>query len=136
MKLQYLEQDGHGITETNYLELIRNTGESLQHLEIRSSSLDLGVSDQLLTMIATKCSNLLSLKWWGLFRITDVGITALLNGCKKLHTVELTSTTTWENYPHLVQNFTSTVSTNVKTMLINAVKNVVIDLREPPQPPM
>jgi hypothetical protein len=138
MKLQYFKQNGYGITETNYLELIRNTGESLQHVEIGSYFTDMVVTDQLLTTIATKCSNLLSLKWNGSFRITDVGITALLNGCKKLHTVELrsliTSTAAWEGYPQLLQIYnasTSTISTDVKTMLTNAVKNVVIDLREP-----
>ncbi len=141
-KLQYLKQNGYGITDTNYLELIKNAGESLQHIEIGSYFTDVVVSDQLLTVIATKCSNLLSLKWTGSFRITDVGIAALLNGCKKLHTVELrslvTSTATWEKYPQLLQRYnacTSTISTDVKTMLANAVKNVVIDLREP-QPPM
>jgi hypothetical protein len=138
MKLQYLKQNGYGITETNYLELIRNTGESLKHIDINflSPFLDTVVSDQVLTTIATKCSNLLSLKWTGSFRITDVGITALLNGCKRLHTVELRSliTSTAALEPHLLQRYnacTSTVSTNVKTMLTNAVKNVVIDLREP-----
>ena len=64
MKLQYLKQNGYRITETNYLELIRNTGESLKHMDIDilSPFLDTGVSDQLLTTIATKCSNLLSPK--------------------------------------------------------------------------
>ena len=138
MKLQYLKQKMDNLKEADYLELIRNTGESLQHVEIGSSVRDMVVTDQLLTTIATKCSNLLSLKWKGSFRITDVGITALLNGCKKLHTVELrsliTSTATWEKYPQFLQRYnacTSTISTDVKTMLTNAVKNVVIDLREP-----
>ena len=127
MKLQYLKQNGYRITETNYLELIRNTGESLQHVEIGSSVRDMVVTDQLLTTIATKCSNLLSLKWKGSFRITDVGITALLNGCKKLHTVEMKSIS---SYQQMYIAGISTISTDVKTMLTNAVKNVVIDLRE------
>jgi len=138
MKLQYLKQNMDNLKEADYLELIRNTGESLQHVEIGSSVRDMVVTDQLLTTIATKCSNLLSLKWNGSFRITDVGITALLNGCKKLHTVELKShvcsNSYWDKYPHLLQVYNSgisTISTDVKTMLTNAVKNVVIDLREP-----
>lgn len=140
VKLQYFKQDwdGYGITEANYLELIRNTGESLKHIDIGSCFIDTVVSDKLLTAIATTCTNLLSLKWNGSFRITDVGITALLNGCKKLNTVELksliTNTAIWEKYPDSLQRYnacTSTVSTNVKTMLTNAVKNVVFDLREP-----
>jgi hypothetical protein len=138
MKLQYFKQNMDNLKEADYLELIRNTGESLQHVEIGSSVRDMVVTDQLLTTIATKCSNLLSLKWNGSFRITDVGITALLNGCKKLHTVELKShvcsNSYWDKYPHLLQVYNSgisTISTDVKTMLTNAVKNVVIDLREP-----
>ena len=141
------------ITETNYLELIRNTGESLQYIDIVTSVPDMAVTDQLLTTIATKCSNLLSLKWNGSFRITDVGITALLNGCKKLHTVELkslvididfSSKSLWfrsnrnmEKHIEFLREYqssVSTISTDVETMLTNAAKNVVIDLRDPKSP--
>ena len=99
---------------------MRNIGESLTHLDIKSLYDKNYDSNSKFILALAKCApNLLSIKLSGIVSLDDDGVKAFLAGCKKIETFELDipskSAFNYHSFPE-----------SVRTTLANAINNVVM----------
>ena len=134
-----IRNSGFCIHDKGFKSFISDVGSSLTYLELgncvqswRSRNGLYNVAymkmDHILQYMSCCCPNLVTLKLRGKFIFTDVGILSLVDGCKKLETLELKSCGFGQvpSFDNLAA-YESTITQNARLLLAKSIKNVHLE---------